>query len=229
LQLRKKRKKENSIVFVKCFQSETLADREQKERGNAEIRNADACKGSRTQGKSLENSEVREGYQKGECFPWHIGLQSCFFLSDAPVDWSIDGEQEEDKLATDGKKMAESADEALAEMDAGLEKFRAKMKAKKEESEASLRKQDAEFESMSRSPCAADNAPDACLLPTLPMQDESMSHLPSAPADAAPLTTDKTKSKTDSPEPDVSAGSRFKMSLFSRVRPKKQQLEEIKG
>jgi hypothetical protein len=157
------------------------------------------------------------------------GTLVCTALSDAPVDRSIDGEQEEDKLVTDGKKMAESADEALAEMDAGLEKFRAKMKAKKAESEECLRKQDAEFESMSRSPCAADNAPDACLLPTLPMQDESMSHLPSAPADAAPLTTDKTKSKTDSPEPDVSAGSRFKMSLFSRVRPKKQQLEEIKG
>ena len=198
--------------------------RGQKERRNAEIRNADACKGGRTQGKSLENSEVREGYQKGKCFPRHISLHSC-----APVDRSIDGEQEEDKLVTDGKKMAESADEALAEMDAGLEKFRAKMKAKKAESEECLRKQDAEFESMSRSPCAADNAPDACLLPTLPMQDESLSHLPSAPADAAPLTTDKTKSKTDSPEPDVSSGSRFKMSLFSRVRPKKQQLEEIKG
>ena len=139
------------------------------------------------------------------------------------------GEQEEDKLATDGKKMAESADEALAEMDAGLEKFRAKMKAKKAESEASLRKQDAEFESMSRSPCAAVNAADACLLPTLPMHDESMSRLPGAAANAATLTTDQTKSKTESSEPDVSAGSRFKMSLFSRVRPKKQQLEEIKG
>ena len=35
--------------------------------------------------------------------------------------------------------------------------------------------------------------------------------------------------KKDAFDGDASGGSRFKMSLYSRVRPKKTQLEEIKG
>lgn len=100
--------------------------------------------------------------------------------------------KEEEKLVTDRAQLAKSADDALAEMDAGLLQFRAKMMAKKVESEASLRQQDAEFASMAASPLAA--GPEIASIET-----------------------------TKSQEPDAaSTGSRFKMSLYSKVRPKKK-------
>jgi len=95
--------------------------------------------------------------------------------------------------------MAKNTDDALAEMDAGLLHFRAKMKAKKVESEASLLAQDAEFASMAASPPSA--APDTTLVAT------------------EELPTVKT---AQSAEPEaVPTGSRFKMSLYSRVRSQK--------
>jgi predicted Rossmann fold nucleotide-binding protein DprA/Smf involved in DNA uptake len=63
--------------------------------------------------------------------------------------------QEEAKLAADGQQLAQSAEDILAEMDEGLSQFRAKMKAKKAESEAILREHDAELANLASSPVVA--------------------------------------------------------------------------
>lgn len=102
--------------------------------------------------------------------------------------------QEEDKLVSDSRNLAQSADDALAEMDAGLSQFREKMKAKKAESEATLREHDAELAKLAPSDAA------------------------SAPVESAPEKTEPEK-----------AESTFKMSKFSRGRPKKDRLDEIKA
>jgi len=126
--------------------------------------------------------------------------------------------QEEDKLVSDGKQMAQKTDDILAEMDEGLSQFRAKMKAKKAESEAALREQEKDFsESLCVSPLAAGS----------PAADASVAA--TAPDSAQPSPVDATNGAGPEPEASAAAGSRFKMSLYSRVRPKKEQLDEIKG
>ena len=126
--------------------------------------------------------------------------------------------QEEAKLVSDGKQMAQKTDDILAEMDQGLSQFRAKMKAKKAESEAALREQDREFECLCVSPLAAGS----------PAADAAGAGA-TASDSAQPSPVDATNGTGAESEPSAAAGSRFKMSLYSRVRPKKEQLNEIKG
>ena len=119
---------------------------------------------------------------------------------------------------SDGKQMAQKTDDILAEMDQGLSQFRAKMKAKKAESEAALREQDKDFESLCMSPLAAGS----------PAADASGAAV-TASDSAQPSPVDATNGAMSEPEASAAAGSRFKMSLYSRVRPKKEQLDEIKS
>ncbi len=115
--------------------------------------------------------------------------------------------------------MAQKTDDILAEMDQGLSQFRAKMKAKKAESEAALREQDMDFEkSLCVSPLAAGS----------PAADASGAAV-TASDSAQTSPSVATNGAGSEPEASAAAGSRFKMSLYSRVRPKKEQLDEIKG
>ena len=112
--------------------------------------------------------------------------------------------QEEAKLAADGLQLAQSAEDILAEMDEGLTQFRAKMKAKKAESEATLREHDAELASLvssASSPVAAADQGEA-----EPAQEQEQEQ-----------------------EPAKTTGGQFKMSKFAKGRPKKDKLEEIKA
>ena len=119
--------------------------------------------------------------------------------------------QEEEKLVNDGQEMAQRADDALAELDEGLSQFRAKMKAKKEQSEASLREQEEEFKNLSAPVQASDTA------------TANTSHATASDATSASVMVET----PTNPGPQTGA-SRFKMSLYKKMRPKGGHLEEIK-